>query len=75
MTGLKQTNLPTPLKAQLAAGALAGQGSYGAITDLAEQFGVSRPTVYSAGETADVVLTRYFEETEKEERFVLVDER
>jgi hypothetical protein len=75
MTGLKQTNLPTPLKAQLAAGALAGQGYYGVITDLAEQFGVSRPTVYSAGETADVVLTRYFEETEKEERFVLVDER
>ena len=75
MTGLKQTNLPTPLRAQLAAGALAGQGTYGAITDLAEQFGVSRPTVYSAGETANAVLMRHFEETETGERFVLVDER
>jgi hypothetical protein len=75
MTGLKQTSLPTPQKTQLAAGALAGQGTYGTITELAQQYGVSRPTVYSAGETANAVLTRHFEEAETGERFVLVDER
>jgi len=75
MTGLKQTSLPTPQKTQLAAGALSGQGTYGTITDLSQQYGVSRPTVYSAGETADAVLTRHFEEAESGGRFVLVDER
>jgi hypothetical protein len=75
MTGLNRTSLSTPLKAQLAAGALAGQAEYGTIVDLSRLFGVSRPTVYAAGATANNVLTQYFEEAETGERTVLVDAR
>jgi hypothetical protein len=75
MTGLNRTDLPTPHKVQLAASALAGQGIYGAITDLAETFDVSRPTVYGAAQTAQDVLTQYFEAFVTGERSVVVDER
>jgi hypothetical protein len=54
MTGLNRTDLPTSHKVQLAASALAGQGIYGAITDLAQTFEVSRPTVYAAALTAEL---------------------
>ena len=75
MTGLNKTDLPTSHRVQLAASALAGQGTYGAVTDLAQTFEVSRPTVYSAGQTADDVLTQYFSACEAGERSVIVDER
>ena len=75
MTGLKRTDLPTPHKVQLAASALAGQGIYGAMTDLAEVFDVSRMTVYSAAQTAEDVLTQYFEASFTGEQSVVVDER
>lgn len=75
MTGLNKTDLPTSHRVQLAASALAGQGTYGAVTDLAQTFEVSRPTVYNAGQTADDVLTHYFSACEAGERSVVVDER
>lgn len=75
MTGLNRTDLPTSHRVQLAASALAGQGTYGAITDLARTFEVSRPTVYSAAETAEDVLTQYFAASANGERSVVVDER
>lgn len=75
MTGLKRTDLPTSHKVQLAASALAGQGTYGAVTDLAQMFDVSRPTVYGAAQTAEGVLTRYFEASAIGERNVVVDEK
>jgi len=75
MTGLNQTDLPTSHKVQLAASALAGQGTYGAVTDLAHTFEVSRPTVYSVAQTAEDVLTRHFAACETGERSVVVDQR
>lgn len=75
MTGLNRTDLPTSHRVQLAASALAGQGTYGVITDLAETFEVSRPTVYGAARTAEDVLSRYFSACEDGERKVVVDER
>lgn len=75
MTGLKQTDLPTSHRVELAASAFAGQGIYGAVTDLAQIFDVSRPTVYSAAQTAEAVLTRHFASCETGERNVVVDER
>jgi len=75
MTGLNRTDLPTSHRVQLAASALAGQGIYGAVTDLAQTFEVSRPTVYSAAQTAEDVLTQHFAECATGERSVVVDER
>lgn len=75
MTGLNQTDLPTSHRVQLAASALAGQGTYGAVTDLAQTFEVSRPTVYSAAETAEDVLTRHFAACATGRQSIVVDER
>jgi hypothetical protein len=75
MTGLNRTDLPTSLKVELAASALAGQGIYGSVTGLAETYDVSRPTVYSAAQTAENILTRHFEESVAVENSILVDER
>ncbi len=75
MTGLNRTDLPTSHRVQLAASALAGQGTYGAVTDLAQTFEVSRPTVYSAAQTAEDVLTQHFAASEAGEQSVVIDER
>jgi hypothetical protein len=75
MTGLNRTDLPTSHKVKLAASALAGQGIYGAITDLAATFDVSRPTVYGAAQTAEDVLTEHFEASVASKQNVVVDER
>jgi hypothetical protein len=75
MTGLNKTDLPTSHKVQLAASALAGQGLYGAVTDLAATFDVSRPTVYGAAQAAEDVLTQYFEASVTGEQSIVVDER
>ena len=61
MTRLQRTDLPTPHKIELATAAVAQEGMYGSITSLSEEFGVSRPTVYAAGETAVQVLDAHFE--------------
>jgi hypothetical protein len=75
MTGLNRTDLPTSHKVQLAASALAGQGEYGAVTNLATTFDVSRPTVYGAAQTAEDVLTQHFEASFFGKQSVVVDER
>jgi hypothetical protein len=75
MTGLNRTDLPASHKVQLAASSLALQGVYGANTDLAREFGVSRSTVYAAGETAYDVLEEHFAHSESEATTIVVDER
>lgn len=75
MTGLNRTDLPTSHKIQLAASALSGQGIYGVITGLAEMFEVSRPTVYDAAQTAEEILTQYFEASVTGEQNIVIDER
>ena len=75
MTGLNRTDLPTSHRVQLAASALAGQGTYGAVTDLAQTFDVSRPTVYSAAQTAEGVLTGHFAASAAGEKSIVINER
>ena len=75
MTGLNRTDLPTSHKVELAASSLAWQGAYGAKSELARAFGVSRSTVYAAGETAYDVLAEHFVGAESEETTITVDER
>jgi hypothetical protein len=60
MNALSRTELPAPVKAHLAAAAISGQGRHGALSALAEQFDVSRPTVYSVGSEAREVLEGHF---------------
>ena len=75
MTDLNRTDLPASLKVQLAASSLAMQGIYGANTELANEFGVSRSTVYAAAETAYGVLEGHFVGAESEETTVIANER
>jgi len=64
MTGLLRTPLPTSLKSELAASALAGQGQYGVVTKLAERFEISRPTVYAARREARATLDSHYRRAE-----------
>jgi hypothetical protein len=61
MTGLHRTTLTTSQKIQCAAESLARQDEHGAKSALSREFGISRPTVYAAGETANEVLREHFE--------------
>jgi hypothetical protein len=56
MTMLERTDLTTPEKVQLAAAAAAGQGEYGAVSELAMVFGVSRATVHDVQKRARAML-------------------
>ena len=56
MTMLERTDITTPEKLQLAACAIAGQGQYGAMSQLARIFKVSRPTVHDVQKRARATL-------------------
>jgi len=60
MNALSRTELPAPVKAHLAASAISGQGQHGALSDLARQYDVSRPTIYAVGSEAKEVLEGHF---------------
>jgi hypothetical protein len=76
MNGLIHTALPVSQKVDLAILALAGQGQYGAVTQLAREFGISRPTVYSAAETGlDALHERFCDEPSSPASTVAVNER
>lgn len=61
MPCLTRTDLHAPQKIDLAASALLGKGEYGAISELAELFDVSRPTVYQAAAEAEDALRQRFD--------------
>lgn len=60
-TALKRTKLSLQDKVALSTHALAGSQEHGKKSELAREFGVSRPTVYSAIERVSSVLTSYFD--------------
>ncbi|MFH0901121.1 MAG: hypothetical protein V2A73_10885 [Pseudomonadota bacterium] len=66
MTALAETDLTTSQKTQLAAAAVAQQGKYGVVVNLARQYELSRPTVYSARNEAAAVLEEHFGERQDE---------
>ena len=63
MTNLSRIDLPTSSKVELATLGVATRGSYGGISYLSETYGVSRPTIYAAVETAEALLERHFGDT------------
>lgn len=72
MTVLSRTDLTPEDKVYLAAAAVAMQGRDGAISHLAEELGVTRPTVYAAGREARLRLGEWFEPGRAESRCVWV---
>ncbi|MCP5042674.1 MAG: hypothetical protein GY944_16745 [bacterium] len=72
MTGLLRTDLPTSFKSELAASAFARQGEYGSVTALAERYGVSRPTVYTAATEAQEALDLHYLGVEQQGRRTIV---
>lgn len=64
MTGLHRTDLTTSQKVEFSAKAVAGQTTHGTITQLSNQFKLSRPTVYSVQGSVHKVLEAHFEKPE-----------
>lgn len=61
MKGLSRTDLHISEKVYLAAASVAMQGTYGAMSELAEDFELSRPTLYALGHESTQVLEQHFE--------------
>lgn len=73
-TTLKRTELTSQEKVLFSANALAREHEHGSKSELARQFEVSRPTVYSAIGTASSVLSKHFDEQKSKAVMVQVNE-
>ncbi len=73
MTELHRTPLTTSQKSQCAVKALAGQEVHGMISAISREFGISRPTVYEARNTAGELLREHFEQEDSAYRPVRVE--
>jgi hypothetical protein len=74
ITALKRTQLSLEQKTMLCASALARFNKHGAKSELCGQYEVSRPTVYSAMQTACEVLGTHFEQQDAKTVMVEVNE-
>ena len=76
MTGLHNTDLTTSQKIEFSAKALANQGIYGSVTQLSQEYEISRPTIYQVQETAQEVLSQHFSQSQEQlqAKSVLVDQ-
>ena len=72
-TTLQRTKLKSRDKVHLSANALAREHEYGAKSELARMYNVSRPTIYSAIETASSVLGEHFDDKKSQTVMVQVD--
>jgi len=71
MVMLARTDLTTPEKIELSASAVARQGEFGAVSELAEDFGVSRHTVYQVQARASALLSAEVDTDSGEEEPIL----
>jgi len=62
---ISNTSLSSSDSLRIAALGVGLQGEYGAVTDIAREYSVSRPTVYGKAEQAREALTRLFEPGER----------
>jgi len=72
MVMLERTDLTTPEKIELAATAVARQGEFGAVSELADEFGLSRHTVYDVQERTSAMLAAGVDADTGEEPLVWV---
>ena len=77
MTGLHNTDLTTSQKIEFSAKALANQGLHGSVTQLSEEYELSRPTIYHVQKTTEELLSEHFNQTQEQLRAktVLVDQK
>jgi len=77
MTGLHRTHLTTSQKIQFSSKAVANQATHGAISQLSEQYNISRPTVYQTQKAIQQLLTEHYSKSEAEHLAteVVVDEK
>ena len=73
MTGLHRTDLTTSQKVEFSAKAIAGQAVHGTVTQLSQQFNISRPTVYGIQESVQQVLEEHFEKPESDHHTIRVE--
>ncbi len=66
MTGLHNTDLTTSQKIEFSAKVLANQGLHGSVTQLSQEYEISRPTIYQVQETAQEVLSQHFSQTQEQ---------
>ena len=76
MTGLHNTDLTTSQKIEFSAKALANQGLHGSVTQLSEEYELSRPTIYQVQKTTETLLSEHFNQTQEQlsTKTVLVDQ-
>jgi hypothetical protein len=73
-TTLQRTDLTLQEKVMFCADALSRAQQHGSKSELAREFEISRPTVYSAIETAERVLTEHFDVDRPKQVIVRVDQ-
>ena len=73
MTGLHRTDLATSQKVEFSAKAIAGQAVHGTVTQLSQQFNISRATVYGIQESVQQVLEEHFEKPESDHHTIRVE--
>ena len=71
--GFETTQLSSTDSVRIAALGAGLQGEYGAVTSIAREFGVSRPTVYAKAEQGRAALARAFEPQESGELHATVE--
>ncbi len=64
MTGLHNTDLTTFQKIEFSSKALANQGLHGSVTQLSQEYEVSRPTIYQVQKTTKALLSEHFSQTQ-----------
>jgi len=74
MTTLNRTALTSPQKVDFAINALASQANHGAVTELSETSGISRPTIYDTRDTARELIENHFGNVGKNGTVVHVNE-
>ena len=73
MTGLHRTNLTTPQKIDVSAKAVAGQAIHGSVTQLSDEFNISRPTIYNLQESIQKILEEHFNKPESNHKTIQVE--
>ena len=76
MTGLHNTDLTTSQKIEFSAKALASQGLYGSVSQLSQEYEISRPTIYQVQKTTETLLSEHFSQTQEQlkAKTVVVDQ-
>ena len=74
MTRLHRTALTLSEKVDCAARVVTTQNRHETLSELSREFGISRPTLYKARDSASSVLEAHFKQTEGNPVYVLVDE-